>query len=278
MAAKHASFLQYRNFRYLKLALVLAVASILAYVTYTPVGGRNGGTLMGYGLGTLGALIMIWLGWFGVRKRKYQNASGSTQGWLSAHVYLGLALSVVVLLHTSFEFGLNVHTLAFALTMIVIISGIIGTIFYATVPGSLTREAGGESPDVLIARIDAIDDETYPMALNLSDATIKAITAVRSKTQIGGSFWGLFTAPARRPGDDVLEVIAAEGRGLTGDEAQLSQALYALLVKRESIVVQVRRVIRYKAILDVWLYVHVPASVALVGAMIAHVLSVFFYW
>lgn len=278
MAAKHASFLQYRSFRYLKLALLLSVASIVAYVMYKPLGGRYGGTLTGYGLGILGTLMMIWLGWFGVRKRKHQKAWGSTQGWLSAHVYLGLALIVVVLLHTSFEFGLNVHTLAFALMMIVIISGMVGTIFYATVPGSLTREAAGESLDALIARIDAIDEEAYPKALNLSDATIKAVSDARVRTQIGGSFRRMFSTRATRRSTDVLAIVAAEGRGLAREEAQLNQALYALLVKRESIVLQVRNVVRYKAILDVWLYVHVPASVALIGAMIAHILSVFFYW
>ena len=278
MASKHASFLQYRGFRYLKLALLLSVAVVVAYVMYKPVGGRYGGTLMGYGLGILGTLMMLWLGWFGVRKRKHQKAWGSTQGWLSAHVYLGLALIVVVLLHTSFEFGLNVHTLAFVLMMIVIVSGMIGTIFYATIPGSLTREASGESLDTLIARINSIDGEAYPMSLNLSDETIKAVTAARRQTQIGGSFRRMFSSQAARKNTDVLAMVAAEGKGLTGEEAQLNQSLYALLVKRESVVAQARNVVRYKAILDVWLYVHVPTSVALVGAMVAHILSVFFYW
>ena len=34
----------------------------------------------------------------------------------------------------------------------------------------------------------------------------------------------------------------------------------------------------YKALLDIWLYVHVPLSFALLGALIAHIISVFFYW
>lgn len=278
MASKHASFLQYRRFRYLKLALLLSVTAVVVYVMYKPMGGRYGGTLMGYGLGILGAIMMLWLGWFGVRKRKHQKAWGSTQGWLSAHVYLGLALIVVVLLHTSFEFGLNVHTLAFALMMIVIVSGMVGTIFYATIPGSITRESAGVSLDALIERIDAIDEEAYPLSLNLSDATIQAVTAARKQTQIGGSFQRMFSSQGAPRSVDALGIVAREGKGLTGEQAQLAQQLYSLLVKRESIVAQARSVVRYKAILDVWLYVHVPSSVALVGAMAAHILSVFFYW
>ena len=33
-----------------------------------------------------------------------------------------------------------------------------------------------------------------------------------------------------------------------------------------------------KAFLDIWLYFHVPLSFALLAALIAHIVSVFFYW
>jgi hypothetical protein len=35
---------------------------------------------------------------------------------------------------------------------------------------------------------------------------------------------------------------------------------------------------RYKAVLDLWLYIHVPLSVALLAALTIHVVSVFLYW
>ena len=33
-----------------------------------------------------------------------------------------------------------------------------------------------------------------------------------------------------------------------------------------------------RALLEIWLYVHVPLTVVLIAALIAHVVSVFFYW
>ena len=33
-----------------------------------------------------------------------------------------------------------------------------------------------------------------------------------------------------------------------------------------------------KALLEVWLYVHVPLTFALIAALTAHIVSVFFYW
>jgi len=30
--------------------------------------------------------------------------------------------------------------------------------------------------------------------------------------------------------------------------------------------------------LEIWLYIHVPLTIALIAALTAHVISVFFYW
>ena len=43
-------------------------------------------------------------------------------------------------------------------------------------------------------------------------------------------------------------------------------------------IAQIRRHMRLKAMLEVWLYVHVPATIALLGALTAHIVSVFYYW
>lgn len=33
-----------------------------------------------------------------------------------------------------------------------------------------------------------------------------------------------------------------------------------------------------QAIMEIWLYIHVPVSVTLLAALIGHIVSVFFYW
>ena len=43
-------------------------------------------------------------------------------------------------------------------------------------------------------------------------------------------------------------------------------------------VTRVARDIQYQALMEIWLYVHVPLSFALLAALIGHVVSVFFYW
>ena len=36
--------------------------------------------------------------------------------------------------------------------------------------------------------------------------------------------------------------------------------------------------IAYRARLQLWLYLHVPLSIALLAALLAHVIALFFYW
>ena len=142
----HESLLAFRKRRYLWVALLLVASSIAAYWYHDPQEPPNGGTVLGYTLGTLGALLILWLAWFGVRKRSYASTLGTVQGWLSAHIYLGLALIVVVLLHAGFQFGSNVHTLAFVLMMLVILSGVFGVVVYLRYPEQMSRNRGGAPP------------------------------------------------------------------------------------------------------------------------------------
>jgi hypothetical protein len=142
---KHRSILEYANFRWFKIALVLCALSGGVYIWHDPPLKPYGGTWLGYTLGTIGALLILWLLYFGVRKRRYKSNVGTAQGWLSAHVYLGVALIVVATLHTGFELGWNVHTLAYVLMILVIASGMYGVFIYLRVPREMTVNAGEDT-------------------------------------------------------------------------------------------------------------------------------------
>ena len=75
----------------------------MAYAWHQPAVKPYGGTWLGYTLGSIGALLVLWLMWFGVRKRRYSSNAGTVQGWLSAHVYLGTSLLVIATLHTGWK-------------------------------------------------------------------------------------------------------------------------------------------------------------------------------
>ncbi|HZH05396.1 MAG TPA: hypothetical protein VEY69_01865, partial [Lautropia sp.] len=51
-----------------------------------------------------------------------------------------------------------------------------------------------------------------------------------------------------------------------------------LLTRKDALLARIRRHLQLKTWLQAWLYIHVPATFALIAALSAHVFSVFFYW
>mgnify|MGYP000509868374 CR=1 FL=1 len=160
----HQSFLVYRDYVYLRWALALSVSCIALYLWHEPVDTPNGGSWLGYALGVVGTALIIWLTWFGVRKRSYSSTSGSVQGWLSAHVYLGLSLIVVASLHCGFQFGWNVHTLAYVLMLVVIGSGVVGVLFYRWCPRLMTQAMRNASRRELLEEVDSVNASILALA------------------------------------------------------------------------------------------------------------------
>ena len=64
---RHYSILEYARFRWFKAAIVLSVLAAAAYLWHEPPLKPYGGTWLGYGLGSLGAALILWLLWYGVR-------------------------------------------------------------------------------------------------------------------------------------------------------------------------------------------------------------------
>src|SRR4051795_3980649 len=139
--ASHEGFLRHKGFRWLKIALFLCLVAALAYGLVDVQPRPNGGSSIGYTLGTIATLLILWLTMLGLRKRAMTRGRWSLKAWTSAHVYLGLSLIVVATLHTGFQFGWNVHTLAYALMMLVIASGVYGMAVYATLPKRLSESS-----------------------------------------------------------------------------------------------------------------------------------------
>jgi hypothetical protein len=58
--------------------------------------------------------------------------------------------------------------------------------------------------------------------------------------------------------------------------ATAMRQLRLLLDEKGQLLMRARQDIRYKAIMDIWLYFHVPLSFALLAALLAHVIAVFY--
>src|SRR5574337_14258 len=121
---------------------------------------------------------------------EYRNREEAEMQWLSAHTYLGVALIVLATLHTGFQFGWNVHTLAYALMMVVIMSGCYGTYAYLRFPRLMTANMGGVSTfDTLLLEINDLDKQASIKSLQFSDDICAIVLKARQGTRIGGSLF-----------------------------------------------------------------------------------------
>ncbi|HEX5754743.1 MAG TPA: hypothetical protein VFY12_00115 [Arenimonas sp.] len=276
---QEANFLEYRQHRYLKLAVALALVAAFAYAWHQPPVLAYGGTWLGYTLGTVSALLVLLLLWLGVRKRQYRRAPGTLQGWLSAHVYLGTTLLVLATLHSGFELGWNVHSLAYALMLGVILSGFYGVAVFLRLPGRITVNMGEDSLDSLLLQIADLDREARRVAMQLPDAINSEVLHASERTKIGGSWWRQLRGNQLRcPTAAVLALLQRPAPQYDAAQSAAHRALYALMLRKQALVNRARRDVMYKARLQFWLYLHVPLSFALLLALLAHVLAVFYYW
>ena len=281
---QHQSILSYRRGRYLKIALVLCIGSIAGYAWHQPPTSAlqpYGGTYLGYTLGTIGAVLIVWLMLLGVRKRSYRAAVGTLQGWTSAHVYLGISLLIVVTLHCAFQFGWNVHTLAYAFMVAVIVSGFFGIHAYLSYPERLTRNIGNDTYEALAEKIAELDRKCRRIALDLPDEINDVVAqASRVAERERGDTRRLWLPRRLRPHATAIACgkLKKIGTRLTGNDARLNAQLLTEMSRKRHLIDRMRSDVRYRTLLQLWLYAHVPLSFALLAALIAHVVSVFYYW
>jgi hypothetical protein len=296
----HQSFVNYKGFRWAVWSGILSVGSIIAYLVNSPRDPPNGGTWLGYTLGTIGALLIVWLMWFGVRKRSFRSGSGSAVGWLSAHVWLGITLILVATLHTGFQFGKNVHTVAYVLMCVVVGSGIWGVYTYIRYPELMAKARGNVSRDTLFDQIRECDQKALSIASQLDVEIHDTVAEAIRRTHVGGGLWtqlrgadestlliprraksgGITSRMVDNRGQRSLIEMLAERQAVSTDAAEAArvQSLLEAVGSKAELLRKIQRDIQLQGLLQFWLYFHLPLSFALLAALAIHIVTVFIYW
>ena len=273
------SFLTYRSGRWLWISLASALVLVLHYLYYRSRTVAYGGTVEGLLYGVAGLGLIAFLMYLGIRKRSYSSSSGTLQGWVSAHVYLGLLTLLIIPMHAGFRFGWDVHTLAFVLLAIVVLSGIVGIVLYLNIPGRLTKFEGGQQADKIDGEIGRLLIDMRALVKDKSDALVqlyKLEVAALQKARPQG--WSLLL---RGQGSDLLALrsadLANKSSSIPFEDQAAFQILSQLLLKKAQLELNLMRQMRLRNALQAWLYVHVPVSIALVVTVGLHLVMVFVY-
>ena len=273
------SFLTYRSGRWLWIAAASAGGLVLHYVNYQSRTVAYGGSVEGLLYGVAGTGLIAVLMYLGIRRRSYASSTGTLQGWVSAHVYLGFLTLLLIPMHAGFRFGWDVHTLAFVLLAVVVFSGVVGLFLYRNIPGRLTRYEAGQQADKIDPEMAHLLVDMRALVKNKSDALVQIYKdEVATAQHRAPKGWSLLL---KGEGSDLLAVrsaaLAKKVSGIPPEDQATFHILSQLLLKKTQLEVNLLHQMRLRNALQAWLYVHVPVSIALVFAVGLHLIVVFLY-
>ena len=116
------------------LIAIAAVTAIYLAVYYWAGALPAASSFVGHSIGVVGLVLMVMTETlYSVRKQMTDARWGNMAGWLRFHVVTGLVGPYMVLLHTSMKFR-GLAGVVMLLTVVVVISGIVGRYIYTAVP------------------------------------------------------------------------------------------------------------------------------------------------
>jgi len=135
----------------------IAAVTVLYVVAYSQASAfPAASSLVGHGIGIVGFILMLMTATlYSLRKLRNDARWGSTSAWLKLHMVTGLVGPYMVLLHTAMRFN-GLAGLAMLLTVIVVVSGLVGRYIYTRVPRAvegLAAAAGGAGLDERRSRL-----------------------------------------------------------------------------------------------------------------------------
>lgn len=268
------TFAGHRRFFWMWVCAGAVGAMAVAYHFDRPLGGPSGGTPLGIAYGVLATAGIGLLMAYGARRRHaYAHGPGTLKGWLSAHVWIGTALAIVVPMHSGFRFARNLHTLAYVLMLATIVTGLWGAFSYLMYPPRLRAQREGTTPKKLLEQLERASREMAGIMSGKSAAL--ASFARRIDLQFGPSAMRILLA---RPyafvdPDDVVLLLGT----LPREEYEAGLALAKVGHRKRQVANQLITEAGTAARMRVWLFLHVPLSFACVAAVLAHVFWVVFY-
>ena len=286
------TFLTHRSGRWAKWAVALLFASAVGYWAEDLRVPPNGGSVFGYTSGTIAAFLMLVLTYLGRRKRHYGSKLGTVKGWTSAHVYLGVALIGLTLLHSGFQVGWNWHTLAFALMLIVCFSGIYGVWAYQHYPALIDRNNLSQTRGALIDQLHHLDQDITGSLTRHDPGVASIVQGAIERTTLPNRWLdtlrGIDHSEVLLPGKGLVSntnmtalidyLIEQIEQGAQGDTALNLQSLVGALGERASLISRIKEDLRLVTLTRIWLTIHIPLAFAAVAAVIIHVIAVFLYW
>jgi hypothetical protein len=230
--------------------------------------------VFGHGIGILGFILMlmteILYSW---RKRSRSARWGKMSNWLRFHIFTGLVGPYMVLLHTSWKFN-GLAGIVLLLTIIIVLSGIIGRYIYTAIP----RTADGAEIEAseLARQIEIVEENLQKWAQAQPEITHTLSQAVKETSAPSGNspsavFGRVFTEASYR-----FRLWHAHRQLRTRYRSQAKE-LENLFQRKRALQRQVASLAMARRLLSLWHTVHIPIGVALFATAFVHIIGAIYY-
>jgi hypothetical protein len=227
----------------------------------------------GHSLGILGFLLMLMTETlYTLRKRSRSARWGRMSGWLQFHIFTGLVGPYLVLLHSSWKFN-GLAGIVMLLTVIIVVSGVLGRYIYTAVPRSVDGieiESGEleyevQKADAALQRSLAASPEALQvLSQRLSTSGGEGGAAALIFTR-GFQEWNLRWKwwHARRKLKPAMRQQAAQLENLLRRQRALQRQIASLVMARR--------------LMGLWHTIHIPIGMPLFTAAFIHIVAAIYY-
>lgn len=261
-----------------RIFIFLLAATIAAFVWSARSEFPHGGSLVGLIFGTAGYLLILLLAYYGIRKRSYRSTFGTMEQWLQSHIYLGILVLVLLVLHTGGRFNDMVAVTTLILVAVVVLSGIAGAILFVTVPRLLTEVESNLTVEEISTQLNQLARNMARLTSGRSQPFVRIYDGLMKESMPGWlAGWRLLFSRMRRKSQQAVgdwsKMLALVGK----EEQEPLRQMLVFSRQRKELLMRLMYQQRYKNILEFWLYIHVPVTIAVLVFGTVHVVAVFYY-
>ncbi len=261
-----------------RIFVLLLIATVATFFYYARNEFPHGGSRIGLLYGTIGFALILLLSFFGIRKRWYRSTFGTLEQWMQSHIWLGVLVLIILFFHTGGRFEDKVAVGTLILVAIVVASGVVGAILYVTVPRLLTEVESNLTVDEIADQLNQLAKSMARIA-SARSAPFQRIHDELAKQANPGVLagWRLILSrlgrKKQKDASDWTRLIAIVPKE---EQDELRQML-VLSRQRRELMLRLIFQQRYKNVLEAWLYIHIPFTVAVLVFSIVHIVAVFYY-
>lgn len=216
---------------------------------------------------------------FHIRKKLPMLPLGRAATWLKSHIYVGYFVVATFLLHTNFSWPDSLFEWAlWSLFVLVASTGVIGAYLSWSVPAKREQYSAQISYD----RIPAIRFELAKKASGMAISSVSDAGSLAISELYVNTLRGFFARPrnllahlrgSQRPVQQIFDELDTVERYVDDAGKKTLHSIKKLAVAKDKLDFQ----FAHQGLLQIWLFVHVPATYCLIVITLLHIAVVYAY-